>query len=162
MDRRSSDGTPLTPPCPGDGDPSLGRPHSRRTVPDEAAELIAVDRAMQRAVLERDLAGFAAFLADDYVLVDSGGHLQDKAAVLREMANPDVRVTANEAQDHQVRVHGDVAVVIAVLQQRGIDHCVPYDLPVLFTDTWMYRDGRWVCLSGHASRLALPTRDVPG
>jgi len=115
--------------------------------------VIAADCAMQRAVLERDLTAFASFLADDYRLVDSQGRLRDKAAVLRELADPYLYIAVNETQEHQVRIHGPLAVVIAVLQQRGTDHGVPYDAPVRFTDTWMQREGRWVCLSAHTSRL---------
>ncbi len=122
----------------------------------DAAALVAADRAMQRAVLERDASTFAGLLTDDYVLVDSRGALHDKAAVVRDVTDPDVRVSVNEPQDHQVRVHGDVGVVIAVLQQRGTDHGKPYDVPVRFTDTWIRKDGKWLCLSGHASRLPGP------
>jgi ketosteroid isomerase-like protein len=151
MDRRSGDGTPLIPPCPGEGDPSPDR--RQPCLPGLHDELIAADRAMQRAVVERDVTGFAAFLSDDYRLVDSRGRLQDKAAVLRDISDPAMRVLVYETQDHDVRIHGDAAVVIAVLQQRGIDHGVPYDKPVRFTDLWVRRGGRWVCVSGHASRL---------
>lgn len=120
---------------------------------NEIAAVIAADRALQRAVLERDLAAFAVCLADDYRLVDSLGVLHDKSAVIAQLGDPEVRIVTYETQDPQIRVHGDVAVVIAVLQQRGIDHGKPYDAPVRFTDTWVRMDGRWVCLSGHASRL---------
>jgi len=108
---------------------------------------------MQRAVAERDLAAFAAFLADDYLLVDSRGALHDKADVLKQLEDPEVQVAVNETHDHQIRLHGETAVVIAVLLQRGTDHGRAYDVPVRFTDVWLRRGERWVCLSGHASRL---------
>ena len=131
----------------------LDRPHFAPAAEDAVMDLIAADRAMQRAVLERDAAAFADFLADDYVLVDSRGRQHDKAAVVRQLVDPEIHVAVNETGDHHVRVHGEIAVVIAVLQQRGIDHGIAYDSPVRFTDTWMRKNGRWVCLSGHASRL---------
>ena len=158
MNGRSGDGTPLTPPCPGEGDPSPDRRQPCLSVLHE--ELIAADRAMQRAVLERDVTGFAAFLSDDYLLVDSRGRVHDKAAVLRDLADPEMHLVVNGTEDHRVRVHGDLVIVIAVLQQRGVDHGVPYDLPVRFTDLWMRRDGRWVCVSAHASRLEPDARET--
>ena len=91
--------------------------------------------------------------ADDYVLVDSRGTVHGKAEVLRQAADPGILVAVNEPHDHQVRLYGEVAVVIARLDQRGTDHGRPYDIPVRFTDVWVRREGRWVCTSGHASRL---------
>ena len=144
---------------PGGGPPthqaSPGLSPGRPPCPPQSAEaeLIAADRAMQRAVVDRDAAAFAAFLADDYVLVDSRGALHDKADVLEQLADPEVQVALNEAHDHQIRLHGETAVVIAVLQQRGTDHGRAYDIPVRFTDVWVRRGEGWVCVSGHASRL---------
>src|SRR5437868_5034457 len=135
---------------------SPGLPPDRPLFPSnagDAAGLIAADRAMQRAVAERDLAAFAGFLADEYVLVDSRGTVHGKAEVLRQAADPGILVAVNEPHDHQVRLYGEVAVVIARLDQRGTDHGRPYDIPVRFTDVWVRREGRWVCTSGHASRL---------
>jgi ketosteroid isomerase-like protein len=146
---RSGGCIPLNQPCPE----PLDRPHSPSPSEDAALDLIAADRAMQRAVLERDVLALAAFLTDDYVLVDSRGREHDKGAVLKELLDPEIRIAVNETQDHRVRLHGETAVVIAVLQQRGMDHGTPYDVPVRFTDTWIRRNGRWLCLSGHASRL---------
>ena len=148
-DGRSGGCIPLSQQIPG----PLDRPHFAPAAEEAVADLIAADRAMQRAVLERDVATFAGFLADDYVLIDSRGRQHDKAAVLKQVVDPEIHIAVNETREHHVRVHGEMAVVIAVLQQRGIDRGVPYDVPVRFSDTWIRRNGRWLCLSGHATRL---------
>lgn len=119
----------------------------------ESQQLVALDKAMQRAVVDRDPAAFASFLTEDYVLVDSKGGMHGKAEVVAEITAKELKVELNESSDVSVRIHGDTAVVIAVLQQRGHDHGKPYDVPVRFTDTWIRKDGKWLCLSGHASRL---------
>ena len=49
---------------------------------DDHAELDRLDRAMQRAVVDRDPVAFAGFLTDDYVLVVSNSRMVDKAAVV--------------------------------------------------------------------------------
>jgi ketosteroid isomerase-like protein len=117
------------------------------------AELIALDRAMQRAVAERDPVAFGKFLTEDYVLVDSRGIEHDKAGVVAECGDPEIHVAVNETSDHSVRIHGDVAIVIATLQQKGTQAGRPFDIPVRFTDTWVRQGGRWLCLSGHSCRL---------
>ena len=124
-----------------------------RALTAESQQLIALDKAMQRAVVDRDPVAFASFLTDDYVLVDSKGGMHGKAEVVAEITAKELKVEFNESSDVSVRIHGDTAVVIAVLQQRGHDHEKSYDVPVRFTDTWIRKGGKWLCLSGHASRL---------
>lgn len=123
------------------------------------AELIALDRAMQRAVAQRDPAAFAKFLTEDYVLVDSRGKAHGKDAVVAECGDPSLRISVNESSEHGVRVHGDAAVVIALLQQKGTQDGKPFDVPVRFTDVWIRQGAKWLCLSGHASRVAAIERD---
>ena len=119
----------------------------------ETKELVLLDEAMQRAVVDRDAAAFGRFLTEDYVLVDSKGALHGKAEVVAGITSNETKVEVNESSEAQVRVQGDTAVLIAVLHQRGLDHGVPYDVPVRFTDTWIRRGGKWLCMSGHATRL---------
>ena len=45
---------------------------------DDATTLAALDRAMQKAVVDRDPVAFASFLTDDYVLVVSTSRMVDK------------------------------------------------------------------------------------
>jgi ketosteroid isomerase-like protein len=118
------------------------------------AELARLDRAMQRAVVDRDPVAFADFLTDDYVLVVSTSRLVDKAGVVAEIDSPDGRMDVNDSHDLRIRVHGDTAMVIADLHQVGRNGDTPFDYWVRYTDTWIRTAAGWKCLSGHATRLA--------
>ena len=118
------------------------------------AELARLDRAMQRAVVDRDPVAFASFLTDDYVLVVSTSRMVDKAAVVAEIDSPDGRMDVNDSHDLRIRVHGDTAMVIADLHQVGRNGDTPFDYWVRYTDTWIRTGDGWKCLSGHATRLA--------
>lgn len=117
------------------------------------AELARLDRAMQRAVVDRDPVAFAGFLTDDYVLVVSNSRMVDKAAVVAEIDSPDGRMDVNDSHDLRIRVHGDTAMVIADLHQVGRRGDAPFDYWVRYTDTWIRTRDGWKCLSGHATRL---------
>jgi ketosteroid isomerase-like protein len=117
------------------------------------AELARLDRAMQRAVVDRDPVAFADFLTDDYVLVVSTSRLVDKAGVVAEIDSPDGRMDVNDSHDLRIRVHGDTAMVIADLHQVGRNGDTPFDYWVRYTDTWIRTAAGWKCLSGHATRL---------
>jgi ketosteroid isomerase-like protein len=121
---------------------------------DDVSVLTALDRAMQRAVVDRDPVAFAGFLTDDYVLVVSNSRLVSKADVVAEIDSADGRMDVNDSSDLRVRVHGDTAIVIADLHQVGRNGDTPFDYWVRYTDTWIRTPAGWKCLSGHATRLA--------
>ena len=120
---------------------------------DDVAQLERLDRAMQKAVIDRDPVAFASFLTDDYVLVVSNSRMADKAEVVAEIDAPDTRMDINDSTDLRVRVHGDTAIVIADLHQIGRNGDQPFDYWVRYTDTWIRTAGGWKCWSGHATRL---------
>jgi uncharacterized protein (TIGR02246 family) len=122
----------------------------------DIAQLIALDRAMQRAVVDRDAKAFATFFTEDYVLVSTSGKLYKKADVVAEITSPDVHYDVNESSDVQVRVQGDTGLVIAALHQKGIDHGKPFDFHLRYTDTWVRQNGTWKNISAHASMVRAP------
>jgi ketosteroid isomerase-like protein len=129
---------------------------AERAIASEAAqraELIAMDQAMQQAVVDRDVEAFAAFLSTDYVLIGSTGRSFDKAFVVANVTDPDTRLRINRSSNHQVHLYGDSAVVIADLEQKGVFAGQEFDIPVRYTDTWVRSAGHWICVSGHVSRL---------
>jgi uncharacterized protein (TIGR02246 family) len=122
----------------------------------DIAQLIALDRAMQRAVVDRDAKAFANFFTEDYVLVSTQGKLYKKADVVAEIISPDVKYDVNESSDVSVRVQGDTGLVIASLHQKGTDHGKPFDFHLRYTDTWVRTGGTWKNISAHASMVRTP------
>ncbi|WP_395683281.1 nuclear transport factor 2 family protein [Dokdonella sp.] len=119
---------------------------------NDRADLIAADQRMQRAFVERDIATLRDILTDDYVLVVSSGDERTKAMVLAELASPEVHWEVNQSSGWVVRVHGDTAIVVATLHQKGVDHGKPFDSNVKFSDTWIRDHGKWRNVHAHASR----------
>jgi len=126
--------------------------HAPAAASRDVSDLIATDQRMQRAFVERDLATLREIFTDDYVLVVSSGAERSKAMVLAEVASPDVRWEINESRGWVVRVHGDTAIVVATLHQKGVDHGKPFDSDVKFSDTYIRDHGRWRNVHAHASR----------
>ena len=116
-------------------------------------ELTRLDRAMQQAVVDRDPVAFGSFLTDDYVLVVSSSKIYGKSEVVADITNPDTLFSKNESSNLHIRVHKDTAMVIADLHQVFVRGGKPFDYWVRFTDTWIKVNGKWLCLSGHATLL---------
>ena len=120
--------------------------------PGDVEQLIATDQRMQRAFVDRDIAALNEIFADDYVLVVSSGSERTKAMILAQVASPDVRWEINETSGWAVRVHGDMAIVVATLHQKGTDHGESFDSNVKFSDTYIREHGKWRNIHAHASR----------
>lgn len=55
----------------------------------------------------------------------------------------------------KVRVYGDAAVVAGLVRRSGTIKGIAYkDRQVLFTDTYVRRDGRWQCVSSQGTLVA--------
>ncbi len=77
---------------------------------------------MQRAFVDRDVATLEKILTDDYVLVLPSGTERTRAPILADVASPDIVFEINESSGWEVRVHGDTAIVVALLHQKGTSH----------------------------------------
>ena len=125
---------------------------SSPAVADDAADLIATDKRMQRAFVDRDVAALEEIFTDDYVLVLWNGVERTKAEVLREVRDPENRWEVNETSGWQVRVHGDLAIVVATLHQKGMQGDQAFDSNVKFSDTYIRENGKWRNVHAHASK----------
>jgi ketosteroid isomerase-like protein len=129
------------------------------TQPDDVTQLIAIDKRMQRAFIDRDWTALDEILTDDYVLVSSSGNELTKQDVLRNAAAPGTRWEINETSDWKVRVRGDTAILVATLHQKGVDEGQPFDSVVKFSDTYIRDQGRWRNVHAHACKLIEPTKN---
>jgi ketosteroid isomerase-like protein len=119
---------------------------------DETQALIAVDKRMQHAFVTRDVAALDQIFTDDYVLVLSSGRERTKKDILDDVRSPDNQWEVNETSGWKVKVHGDLAIVVATLHQKGVDHGQAFDSNVKFSDTYIRENGKWRNIHAHASR----------
>jgi ketosteroid isomerase-like protein len=127
--------------------------NSRAAANGDIDALVATDKRMQRAFVERDVATLDRIITDDYLLVASNGAERRKPAILAEVTSPDVIYEINESSEWAVRVHGDTAIVVALLHQKGVDHGQPFDYSVKFSDTYVRENGAWRNMHAHATRV---------
>jgi ketosteroid isomerase-like protein len=58
-----------------------------------------------------------------------------------------------------IRIYGDTAIITGVTSVKGTAGGEAFAADFRFTDTWLYRDGRWLLAASHASRLSAPSAD---
>ena len=122
---------------------------------DLVEEVRQCDTLMQRATASYDVATLDGLLADDFVLISSGGGVFSKQEVLAETADRSTIWYCNDTCNVDIRVYNDdCAIVIADLHQHFQTSDKTVDVRLRYTDTWVNKGGRWLYASGHATRLS--------
>jgi ketosteroid isomerase-like protein len=49
-----------------------------------------------------------------------------------------------------VRVFGNTAIATGIFRTKGVEGKKSYVRRERFIDTWMYKDGRWICVAANA------------
>jgi ketosteroid isomerase-like protein len=118
-------------------------------VATDFALLRDLNQAYLDSVRTGDVERFRGLLADDFQCSTPAGELLDKAQFLARTAGART-LERLVGEDVRIRVLGDVAIIHAatvftsVTGQEGRGR---------YTDDWQKRNGAWVCVSAHVTRL---------
>jgi ketosteroid isomerase-like protein len=116
----------------------------------DLATLQELNREYIRSVQMSDIHRFREILADDFLCSLPDGSLLDRDRFLQQTAIP-VKITNLEAHDVNVRLMGDFAIIHARTAYRTPDG---RDGAGRYTDVWAKRNGKWLAVSAHVTRLA--------
>jgi len=118
----------------------------------DRAELIRLEHAYAKALIEKDRAFLMSFYANDW----RGGNwtgFWTKSRMIGSLMDERYVVKSMNVRDLDVRIIGNVAIV------QGIDDDVSSLNGKDTTGTWAFtdvfekRNGRWVCVSSHTSEV---------
>lgn len=101
-----------------------------------------------RAVQMSDVRWFEEHLADDFFNSNPDGSLVDRARFVAQIAPP-ATISNFAAHDVRIRAFGDVAII-----HGRTTYTKPDGRPGAgrYTDVWMRRRGRWLCVAAHVTR----------
>lgn len=118
-----------------------------------AGEVMAAERAWLNAYEQADAAAMSAILADEFIITFPNGRRQRRADVIARLATAASRGPVRY-MTQGVEVHGSPPVVVLtgiVITERG-----QRQSRESYTDTWVWRGGRWQVLSSHLSAAPTP------
>lgn len=124
-----------------------------QALPDPAVvgQLEAIEEQLASTWKNRDCAGWGALLADDWSVTHIDAQVITKPQAL-EMCRTGPPVTST-VDELAVRVYGDTAIVTG--RTRASTAGAPAQSVTLrFTDVFVRRDGRWIVVASHATRVA--------
>jgi Calcium/calmodulin dependent protein kinase II Association. len=122
-------------------------------------ELMQLERDIGKANIDSDYAFFDRVEAEEFIFTDAGGGLTNKKQDLeglKQTPNPDVKLTAYDVDDMNVRLYDKTAVVTGRVTTKRLVKGQAMTSQSRFTDVFVWRDGRWQLVAGHSSRIRTP------
>jgi hypothetical protein len=98
-----------------------------------------------------DTATLDSIFVDTYVDTDEHSQRSDKPAVLAVVKSGDLKLESSKLSDMRVFDYGDAAVVTGSAEQAGNFKGQPVTAKIIFTDTFVLRNGKWRAAASHRS-----------
>jgi ketosteroid isomerase-like protein len=90
-------------------------------------------------------------LDDRIVLINDDGTVQTKAEFLASVKKTTGQEQQVAPESMSVHVFGNTAISTGLFRAKGVEAGKPYIRRERFVDTWIYRNGTWVCVATNAT-----------
>jgi len=112
---------------------------------DAESKVFALERLWAEGAQLRDIKALDSIFDESIAYVPIDGRLMTKAEVLAEtkaLAPVQIVVSSEVAE-----AHGDAVIVTGILRLKGVQNGRSYARQGRFVDTWILKQGRWLCVS---------------
>jgi ketosteroid isomerase-like protein len=113
--------------------------------------LIDLENKWVDGLVKSDTATLDSIFADTYVDTDEHSQRSDKQGVLAVIKSGDLKLQSIQLSDMRVYDYGDAAVVTGSAEQKGNFKGQPLTAKVIFTDTFVRKNGKWRAVASHRS-----------
>jgi ketosteroid isomerase-like protein len=118
----------------------------------DETKIIALENLWNQMQINHDADAMEKLLDSDFVLTDYDGTVMSKVQFLASILDKSNQLTVEVSDDMKLYRHGDTVVVTGATHEKGTEKGKSYSHRGRFTDTWIRKDGRWLCI---ASQLSL-------
>jgi ketosteroid isomerase-like protein len=117
-------------------------------------ELKKVEEEWANAYVRHDAGPLEQILADEFITVGSNGQSHGKAQDIEELKSDRATYEYSTPYDLDIRVYGDMAVVIGRTKERGhYDSGRQFINEYRWTDVFVKRQGRWQCIAAQVASI---------
>jgi|SRR5579862_2051510 len=118
----------------------------------DKARVLALENAWNEAEGHKDAKALAVLLAPTFAYTDVDGSFQNKEQFLASIRSGSPSQIVNDGM--KLESYGDVMVVTGAYREQGTENGKPSTHRGRFTDTWVEKDGQWLCVASQETRLA--------
>jgi ketosteroid isomerase-like protein len=131
--------------CPADG--------AAQRVPSTQQILEQLERDWVEAMQRNDVAFVDSVLAPEFIATYDDGSRGDRAKELQLVKDFNLQVDTWVVEDVTVKVFGQTAVVWFTQRMVGPVQGKPTELVMRYTDVFVNRDGKWLCVASQSTRV---------
>lgn len=124
-----------------------------RPVKSDQQILIELERAWNEAFYKKDVKFIDSILAEEFIATYDDGSRGDRAKELALIAEFNQQVESSLQEDFTVKIYKDSAVVWFTLRVVGIRKGERAEVKLSYTDVWVLRNGKWLCVSTQSTRV---------
>ena len=106
------------------------------------------------ALAKNDVPGVLSRLSEDWKVVLAEGHVMDRVELGKALESGKLKFSAYTVSDLDVRIFGEAAVIVGRGNSKGSWEGNDFTSADRFTDVFIRRDGKWLCVSSHSSEIA--------
>ncbi len=116
---------------------------------EDASKIIAMENLWNQMQLNHDAAAMEKMIDDDFVLTDYDGTLLDKKQFLDSIKDMSIKLTQEMSEGMKLHPHGNTVVITGATREKGTQNGKPFAHNGRFTDTWIKKNGTWLCVASH-------------
>jgi len=116
-------------------------------------KIVALEKAWNQAYKFGDKRALDALLDNEITLVNDDGSVQTKSQFLADIKKSNSAEQQVSPESISVHVFGNAATATGIFRVKGIEGGKPYLHRDRFVDTWVNKDGKWVCVSASATSI---------
>jgi len=130
--------------------------HNISMAQGDETKIIALENLWNQMQMNHDADAMAKLLDEDFVFTDYDGTVMSKGQFLDSIRDMSYHLTVEASEDMKLHRHGDTVVITGATHEKGTYKGKPYQHQGRFTDTWMKKNGQWLCI---ASQLSLVSKN---
>lgn len=122
---------------------------------DSASEskILAMENAWAQAEEHGDFKALQTMLDDSLVYIRYDGSVWNKSQYLASLKDATSKEEQGVNESMNARVFSDTAVVTGIYRVKGMEKGKPYQRRERFADTWIFRNGVWVCITSQVTLI---------
>ena len=120
---------------------------------DPRSKLFALEHVWSQAVQTRDTKALDAIFDNSLVYVEDNGRIKTKAEFLLNVRNDAANPNQVTTEAMSAYLWNDAAIVTGIYHYKGVQDGKPYHRRGRFIDTWIYKNGSWVCVASQSTLI---------
>jgi ketosteroid isomerase-like protein len=119
----------------------------------DETKIIALENLWNQMQINHEADAMGKMLDSDFVLTDYDGTVMTKGQFLASIRHTSTQLTIEVSEDMKLHRHGDTVIVTGSTHEKGTEKGKPFVHRGRFTDTWIKKDGQWLCVASQLSLL---------